>query len=292
MNIYERFCNFLSNALEIKLGHVTVILNTIMVILIIALLKKVGKYLISSIKEQKKEFLYSRSLTITLNILEAVLLMLVWYEYIEGLMTLISVLSAAFAIALRDIILNWFCGIYNQIKKVFKIEDRIEINGIKGDVINISTLSFEILEVSEKEENGQSTGVIINFPNSVLFSNSIKNITKGFKYVWNEMVVRLKLDADLQKNKQELYKIINNIEEIKNTPKKMQNALRNINVEYRIYYNQYNPVIYTKIVNGHIELTIRYLINPRKARFIESTIWNQILAAYSEQRIELYDKES
>ena len=157
--------------------------------------------------------MYNERLKLVLNIIQVLVLLFIWDDYIQSLITLISLLSASIAIALRDIILNWFCGIYNRIKKVFKIEDRIEIEGVKGDVMMISTLSFEVLEISEKE-NGQSTGVIINYPNSVIFSKPIKNLTKGFKYIWNEMTVKVAINSNLTKTKQELYRIINNIEEI------------------------------------------------------------------------------
>ena len=50
-------------------------------------------------------------------------------------MTLISVISAAMTIALREIILNFFSGIYIKLKKPFKVEDRIQIENIKGDVM-------------------------------------------------------------------------------------------------------------------------------------------------------------
>ena len=91
-------------------------------------------------------------------------------------MTFISVISAAMTIALRDFILNFFCGIYIKFKKPFKVEDRIQIEDTKGDVMSISAFSFEILEVSTKEDNGQSTGIVIHYPNSIIVSKPVKNI--------------------------------------------------------------------------------------------------------------------
>lgn len=291
MNLYRDFCTYLSNLLHVNIEHISLFFNTILVILIIFLLKKIASYFVHIIKDERQEYLVNQRIKIALNIIEVILLIFVWDDYIKSLITLISFISAAFAIALRDIILNWFCGIYIRIKKIFKIEDRIEIEDIKGDVVLISTLGFEILEVGNREENGQSTGVIINYPNSVIFSKPIKNLTKGFKYIWNEMTVNVPMSVNLVETKKELYRIINSIDEIKNTPSKMQNAIRNINAEYHIYYNQYNPIIYTKVVDEHIELTIRYLINPKKARFIESRIWNQILISHQNNKLNLLDKE-
>ena len=74
--------------------------------------------------------------------------------------------------------------------------------------MNTSALSFEVLEVSNKEDNGQSTGVVVAFPNSIVFTKPIKNINKGFKYIWNELTIKVCLDCDLVQNKKELYRIM------------------------------------------------------------------------------------
>ena len=203
-------------------------------------------------------------------------------------MTLISVVSAAMTISLRELIVNFFSGLYIRIKKPFKVEDRIQVDDIKGDVMNISAFNFEVLEISTQEENGQSTGVVVTFPNSVVFNHPVKNINKGFKYIWNEMKINIKLESDLVKNKQEIYKIVNNMEIIKNIPKKMEKQISDINTTNRVYFNKYEPTIYTKIVGNHIELSLRYLMHPKKARYVESVIWNKIYLAYKNKKIDLY----
>ena len=225
---------------------------------------------------------------VVVNVMQILVLLFIWDDYIRDLMTLISVVSAAMTIALRELILNFFCGLYIQMKKPFKVEDRIEIDGIKGDVMNISSLDFEVLEISTKDERGQSTGIVVTFPNSVVFSKPIKNITKGFKYIWDEITVNVKLDCDLSSNKQTLYKIVNELEVVKNIPRKMKEQINSINTENRIYFNQYNPIIYTKLVDNHVELTIRYLMHPKKSRFVESVIWNKIYLAYKDGGIDLF----
>ena len=68
----------------------------------------------------------------------------------------------------------------------------------------------------------------------------------------------------------------------------MKNQIKNITSEYRIYYNHYEPIIYTQVVDKHIELTVRYLIHPKKARYVNSIIWNKILESYKNKEIDLY----
>ncbi len=288
MELFNKFCKYLSELTTINQDYISLILSTTIIIVLFSFFKKLGRRTIRKKIEGRKEYLINQAIQIILNILEVVFLLFIWNEYIQSLMTLISVTSAAMTIALRELILNFFCGIYIKMKKPFQVEDRIEVKGIRGDVMNISSLNFEVLEISNKEENGQSTGVIVTFPNSIVFAEPVRNLNKGFKYIWDELTVRLTLDCDLVKNKQELYKIVNNIEIIKNIPKKMKSQINDINTTNRVYFNKYDPTIYTKIVENHIELTIRYLMHPKKGRYVESVIWNKILEGYKAKKIDLY----
>ena len=223
-----------------------------------------------------------------INIILIIILIFLWGKYLSKFLTLISLISAGFTIALRDLIFNWFSGIYIKIVKPFNIEDRIEINNYKGDVININTLNFEVLEVNNENFTGQSTGVITHIPNSTIFNYPLRNYNKAFKYIWNELTVNVPLNTNLSKTKSIIYKIVNSNEIIKNIPPKMKKQIKKISNEYRIYYNQYDPIIYTKVIDSHIELTVRYLVHPKKARYVNSTIWNKILISYQNNEIELY----
>jgi len=289
VKVLEDFCEYLSKITSINRDIMFVIFISLVVIFLFSLIKYVLKILIKDrVENTRRVYFISQYSQIILNIVEVILLILLWSNYFKNIMTIISVVSAAMTIALREVIMNFFCGIYIRIKKPFKVEDRIQIDDTKGDVMNISSMSFEILEVSNKEENGQSTGIVISYPNSIVFTKPIKNINKGFKYIWNELTIKVRLDCDLVKNKQELYKIVNGNDVIKSIPKKMMNEIQNISPDNRVYFNKYDPIIYTKIVENHIELTVRYLIHPKKARYIESVLWNKIYLAFKEGKIELF----
>lgn len=288
MEFFDRFCKYLSDLTTINQTYISLILSTTIIVVLFTFFKKIGKRTIRKKIEGRKEYLINQAIQIILNVAEVIFLLFIWGDYIQNLMTLISVTSAAMTIALRELILNFFCGIYIKMKKPFQVEDRIEVKDIRGDVMNISSLNFEILEISSKDEHGQSTGVIVTFPNSIVFSEPVRNLNKGFKYIWDELTVKVPMDCDLVKNKQELYKIVNNIEVIKNIPKKMKAQINDINTTNRVYFNKYDPTIYTKIVDDHIELTIRYLMHPKKGRFVESVIWNKVLESYKEGRIDLF----
>ena len=274
------------NSININKKYLLLITLTILTLLIGRGIISIIKRQIIRLKNNKTQYKLLQYIKIIINIIEFLIIYLLWENNIKNIITLISFISAAITLSLKDIIFNLFSGIYIKINKPFILEDRIEINNYKGDVINIGTFSFELLEINEEYGN-QSTGVILDIPNSTIFSHPIKNLNKGFNYIWNEIELKLNIDCDIINNKKTIYKIINSVEMIKNIPNKMKNQIKN-NTSYRMYYNKYDPVIYTEIKDNKIILKIRYLVNPKKARIVKSYIYNEILKEYKNENLDLY----
>ena len=282
-----KLLKYISEISSINIVYIKLIIKTIIIFTVLNITRKITIEILKKIKNSKKEYIIIKQFKVIINILKIAVFLFLWGDYIKNFMTLLSFVSAGITIALRDLIFNFFSGIYIKLKKPFQIEDRIEINNYKGDVINLNSLSFELLEVNNQDFIGQSTGIITNVPNSTIFSYPLRNYNKAFKYIWNEITIKVPLNCNIKKTKSIIYKIVNSNEIIKSIPPKMKNQIKNISSEYRIYYNQYEPIIYTQVVENHIELTVRYLINPKKARYINSTIWNKIIEAYNNKEIEI-----
>lgn len=269
--------------------YVELVILTILIFIIFWILKRLVRFFYSkSDVSNKKKYFRNRMIKVTLNITSVILVVLLWGHRISGMVTVISFLSAGIAIAVKEIIFDFFAGIYINTKKTFELEDRIEVNGIKGDVVNIRALGFEVLEVGDRINGEQSTGRIIHIPNSFVFIYPLKNYTKAFKYVWDEITVKIPLDADIEKTKETLYRIVENNEILKETPKKMEGAVADVTTEYRIYYNYLEPIIYTEIVDSHVELYLRYLVHPKKSRNVRDEIFLKILEEYRNKNIDLY----
>lgn len=284
MKIIENISNFFG----IDSIYIILTFKNIIYIIILNIIEQIGVLLLKNIKNEKREYEFTQKYKLIMRVLKYTSIIFIWGRYIKSILTFISVISAAFTIALRDLIFNFFCGLYIKVTKPFSVEDRIEIDEYKGDVVNINSMNFEILEVKNNDFTGQSTGIIIHLPNSIIFKSPLKNYNKAFKYIWDEIVVKVPIDSDIQKTKSTLYKIVNSNEIVRKIPNKLKKQINTISNNYRIYYNQYDPIIYTKVVEDYIELQIRYLVHPKKARFVESTIWNNILLAYKNNEIELH----
>ena len=290
MNIIQDISQYLGKTFGFYSEYVELFILTTLIFIVFGILKAIVRALYSRADvSNKKKYFRNRMLKIALNIISIILVVLLWGHRISGMVTIISFLSAGIAIAVKEIIFDFFAGIYINMKKIFELEDRVEINGIKGDVVNIRSLGFEVLEVGDRVHAEQSTGRIIHIPNSFVFLYPLKNYTKAFKYIWDEITVKVPLDADIEKTKEVLYDIVNSNEILESIPKKMEDAVADVTVEYRIYYNYLDPIIYTEIVDSHVELYIRYIVHPKKSRIVEDEIYLKILEEYKNGNIRLYN---
>lgn len=286
MKILENLNNMITT---IGNDYLVLILKSILLLLLSRVLYKVIVLIFTKkIKTSRKVFLFNKNISILINIISLIVLFIIWEPHLKNIITLISFISAGLTIAIRDIILNLFAGIFINARKPFKLEDRISIDGVIGDVVVINALSFKILEVKDRENGEQSSGLIINIPNSFVFSKSLKNYNTAFKYIWEEITVKIPLDADVEKNKKEILEIVENNEIVASIPKKMNKEIHDASLDYRIYYNHLTPIIYTKVVDSHIELTARFLVHPKKSRIVEDDVWTKILKKYKENKIDLY----
>lgn len=289
LKVLEEFSEYISGDIGLEKEYVYLTILTIFAILFFDIAKFVIRKIYSALPvSDKKKYYRNRKIKITLIIICWLVVILIWKEQIKSLITLISFISAAVTIALREIIFNFFAGLYINAKKVFEIEDRIEIKGIKGDVITMHSLGFEMLEIADGSEYEQSTGKIVHIPNSAIFSEPTKNFTKAFKYIWDEIKINIELDSDVEETKSYIYNILKNIEILKEIPEKMENQVDDVTVQYRIYYNKLEPIIYTRIDESHIELSLRYLVHPKKIRIVQNEIYLKVLEEYNKGNIKLY----
>ena len=117
--------NKISQLLNIEEIYINMTLKTIIIIAIILVIEKIGIRIIKRTKDSKKEYNYTKKYKLIIRIIILSAIIVIWGKYIKNFLTLISLVSAAFTIAIRDLIFNFFSGIYIKLVKPFVVEDRI-----------------------------------------------------------------------------------------------------------------------------------------------------------------------
>lgn len=292
MEFLRKISDSIGNTTTINGNYIYLIIISIIIIFVMKLIKQIAlKLSFKKAANSKEKYMYKKNGSNVITVITFILLFIVWTDYLKSFITMITFISTAITLSLKDLIFNFFSGIYIRTSKIFSLEDRIEVGDLRGDVVNINKTSFDLLEIGDRVNGEQSTGRIVHVPNSIVFTHPVKNYVKAFKYIWDEIKIKIPLDADVYKTKKELYKIIKKNSTVRNIPNKMENEVRDASADYRIYFNNLEPIIYVEVVDEHIDLYLRFLVHPKKKRNIENSIWLDIIKSYNDGIIELYKKE-
>ncbi len=235
-----------------------------------------------NIEQVKTKYNWRTGIKNTHNALIIIFVGIIWIELFDSFATFLGLIGAGLAIALQDPIVNLAAWVFILVKRPFEVGDRVEMEGMAGDVIDIRFFQFTINEINNWVDADQSTGRIIHIPNGRVFKIAQANYSVGFQYIWNEIPILLTFESDWKKAKVILLEIAQKHGESVTKPAKKQ--LDEAAKKYMIYYNNLHPVIYTSVKESGILLTMRYLCNPKKRRVTEHEIWEEILEVILENK--------
>lgn len=124
-------------------------------------------------KDQKRRTQSNLRATILILILGTAAIL--WADDIYQYILSLAALAAGVAIAFKEFFLNLGGAFYRLFAKPFSVGDRIEINGIRGDVVDIGFMSTLVLEVGPGNLTHQFTGRTITLPNAKLLTTAVFN---------------------------------------------------------------------------------------------------------------------
>ena len=226
----------------------------------------------------KIRYQWKRLLSASIPFIGILLVGAVWLPAFEQFGAFLGLMAAGFAIALKDPLTNLAGWLFILFRKPFVVGDRIQIGEHAGDIIDIRLFQFTMLEIGNWVEADQSTGRMIHLPNGKVFTESQANYSTGFEYIWNEIPVLVTFESNWTKTKSILHKIVtNHAEHLSGAAEK---EIFEASKSYMIYYKNLNPIVYTKVKDSGVQLTMRYLCNPRKRRGSENEIWEEVLKQF------------
>jgi len=206
----------------------------------------------------------------------------IWFEGIESIATYLGLLSAGVAIALKEPLTNITGWLYIVWRSPFDVGDRIQLGVQSGDVIEVNIFNFTVMEIGNWVDADDHTGRLIHIPNGIIFTETLANYGKGFKYIWNEIPVLVTFESDWKKSKKILQTIVekNSHIQTKTANKKFDEATK----RFMIIKPNLNSMVITKVEASGVELTLRYLCRPKTRREIEEKIWEDILEEFENHK--------
>ncbi len=218
------------------------------------------------------------------EILGYILIILLTISYFTGnvkdFTLAIGLLTAGIAVTLQELILSIAGSFYIFFVKVYKPGDRIEINGIKGDIIDIDSIYTTMMEIGEWVSSDNYSGRIVKLSNSFVFKGAIYNYSQDFPFVWDEFNLPIRYGSDIELAKSIVIKIAS--ETLSEYVSQSISNWQKVVDKYYIEDAQVEPTLAITMTDNWIQFNIRYIVDYKKRRYTKHLLNEKIGKAIQE----------
>ncbi|WP_313790033.1 mechanosensitive ion channel family protein [Flagellimonas beolgyonensis] len=175
-----------------------------------------------------------------------------------------GLLTAGITITLQELILSIAGSFYIFFVRVYKPGDRIELNGIKGDVIDIDSMYTTMMEIGEWVSSDNYSGRIVKLSNAFVFKGPVYNYSLDFPFVWDEFNLPIRYDSDLELAK----KIVISVAQ-EALSEYVQDSIaewKEVVSKYYIEDAEVNPTLAITMTDNWVQFNLRYIVDYKKRR--------------------------
>lgn len=131
-------------------------------------------------EDKRKWFVIIRNWTTTVLIIG---LIVIWATELQTFALSVVAITGALIISGKELLLCVHGGLLRSFNNLFKVGDRIEIDNIRGDVIDTNLFITKVLEIGPQNFTHQFTGRSIIVPNSLFLTKELINESFLHEYV-------------------------------------------------------------------------------------------------------------
>lgn len=248
------------------------VLGTIGVFIVASVVALIARKVIEARDVAPKEHYRLYRLTNTvITVLTVAAIIGFWTKVFEHKGQFLGLIGAGLAISLREPLLSIAGRIAIFAGHMYSGGDRIEINKLSGDVIDIGFFYTRMMEIGNWISGDQYSGRTIQFANAQVFGTPVFNYTRTFGYIWDE----IKIPITYASNVKALSEILKSVGH-EYTQQFLQGAQRQLDRMQRYFMVQHfelEPDVYIKVTDNYIELTLRYVVDPKQRRKASSFIF-------------------
>jgi small-conductance mechanosensitive channel len=280
-DLYEKEVNVLREDYAALLQHYwRLLLVPIGTIAILSVLRLLISRLVLPLFYHRDNLFVARRLAQYLLVLAVILtLALFFLEDLKQVATVLGIASAAVVIALQDMcsaFAGWFVIVAGR---KFVIGDRVEIDGHRGDIIDIQLLRTTLLEVNNWLGVDEATGRVVVIPNNFVFKTQVFNYSHVHPYVWNKVDITVTFETPAADAQALLLNVLT--EETKEELAEGERASHEMERRYGVPDTDYKPKMFSFIEDSGVTFRLIYVSHYRKSSSTRNRLNARIIAEFA-----------
>lgn len=239
------------------------------------LIKAIQRNLFSKIKENENRFKAKKISNFIGYALSIVLITIVFSDKLGGFTVALGVAGAGIAFALQEVIASFAGWMAIMFGGFYKTGDRVQVGGIKGDVMDIGVLRTTIMETGQWVDGDLYNGRIVLIANSFIFKEPVFNYSGDFPFLWDEIKIPVQYGSDYNKAREIILQTgIEVAGDLTQKSKEKWVSLQNI---YRLEDAQTEPMVSLVTNDNWVEYTLRYVVSYKSRRATKTALFTKIL---------------
>jgi len=246
------------------------------------------RYIVTRRKEASASvYAIRKVIRYVITFLSAIILYGIWVDRLGNLSVALGVLAAGLAFALQEVI-GSFAGWLTIISgKPFKIGDRIETGGIKGDVVDIGILRTTIMEIGNWLDGDHNTGRIVTLSNAFIFKEPLYSYSVHLHYIWDEIRIPIPYGSDWKKAIEILDQSVKNHPAFQKLLPEAKRQRQEVRKRFAVKVTPLDPRIFVNLTDNWIQLGLVYPVDTDLRRSFRSQVSQEILTAFEAAEIEI-----
>ncbi len=250
----------------------TIIIGAIIIWIAITVIQR---NLISKLKDSSNRYRTKKFSTILGYIFTIVLITVVYSNKLGGLTIALGVAGAGIAFALQEVIASFAGWLAIMFGGFYKTGDRVQLGGIKGDVMDIGVLRTTIMEIGQWVDGDLYNGRIVLIANSFVFKEPVFNYSGDFPFLWDEIKLPIQYGSNYDLAKQLFLDVANTVAgDLTDKSQEKWNALQH---KFLLENAQTEPMVSIIANDNWVEFTLRYVVNYKKRRWTKTELFTKIL---------------
>lgn len=207
--------------------------------------------------------------------LTIVMLTIVYSDKLAGLTVALGVAGAGIAFALQEVIASFAGWLAIMFGGFYKSGDRVQLGGIKGDVMDIGVLRTTIMETGQWVDGDLYNGRIVLIANSYVFKEPVFNYSGEFPFLWDEIKIPIQYGSDYARATTLLTAVGMAVAGDLTTASREKWQL--MQRKYRLEDANTEPMVSLVANDNWVEFTLRYVVSYRNRRATKTALFTRIL---------------
>lgn len=271
-SMIEQIKAFFDDPLLSRIAYL--VIGLIVIFYVVRLLKKLLNRVASG---SPIKFQLRRTISFLGYLAVVILAMSVFQVNLSGLGVALGVASAGIAFALQEVIGSFAGYLAIHLAHFYKVGDRVKLGGIKGDVIDISTLRTTIMEMGDWVSGDLYNGKLVRVANSFVFKEPVFNYSADFPFLWDEIKVPLKISSDHVYARKILMEILD--EEVGQYAEEVAASWKQMTDRYQIEKARLEPFVAMSWDENWMTFTLRFVVDFKRRRGTKDILYTKILDA-------------